>query len=106
MTYITGKIAAQCSHATLYCYKQLLHHAASAALLQRWEQGGQTKIAVRVKSEDELTTLQAQAMSLGLCARIVYDAGRTQIAAGSATVLGVLGPKSVVDKVTSHLKLL
>lgn len=50
--------------------------------------------------------LQAQALSLGLCARVIQDAGRTQIASGSRTVLGVLGPKSVVDSVTGHLKLL
>lgn len=101
-----GKIAAQCSHATLACYKYLLDHAPSTALLQRWERGGQPKIAVQVKSEDELTVLQAQAISLGLCARVIHDAGRTQIAAGSATVLGVLGPKGVVDQVTGQLKLL
>ncbi|OAP55380.1 peptidyl-tRNA hydrolase [Fonsecaea erecta] len=101
-----GKIAAQCSHATLACYKYLLNHVTSAPLLKRWEWGGQPKIAVQVKSEEELETLQAQAISLGLCARIIHDAGRTQIAAGSATVLGVLGPKSVVDQVTGHLKLL
>ena len=54
-----------------------------------------------------MLTLQAQALSLGLCARIIYDAGRTQIASGSATVLGVgPGPKSVVDGVTGGLKLL
>lgn len=51
--------------------------------------------------------LQAQAMSLGLCARIIHDAGRTQIAANSATVLGIgPAPRSVVDQVTKHLKLL
>lgn len=102
----TGKIAAQCSHATLACYKYLLRHSPSAPLLSRWERAGQAKIAVQVKSEDELTVLQAQAMSLGLCARVIHDAGRTQIAAGSSTVLGVLGPKSVVDQVTGGLKLL
>ncbi|KAJ9618576.1 peptidyl-tRNA hydrolase [Exophiala oligosperma] len=101
-----GKIAAQCSHATLACYKYLVNHPSSAPLLKRWEWGGQPKIAVQAKSEEELETLQAQAMSLGLCARIIHDAGRTQIAAGSATVLGVLGPKSVVDQVTGQLKLL
>ncbi|KIW58395.1 peptidyl-tRNA hydrolase [Exophiala xenobiotica] len=101
-----GKIAAQCSHATLACYKYLLSHPSSAPLLKRWEWGGQPKIAVQAKSEEELETLQAQAMSLGLCARIIHDAGRTQIAAGSATVLGVLGPKSVVDQVTGQLRLL
>jgi peptidyl-tRNA hydrolase len=51
--------------------------------------------------------LQAQAMSLGLCARIIHDAGRTQIASGSATVLGVgPAPRSMVDQVTGGLKLL
>ena len=106
LTSFAGKIAAQCSHATLACYKYLLNHPSSAPLLKRWEWGGQPKIAVQAKSEEELETLQAQAMSLGLCARIIHDAGRTQIAAGSATVLGVLGPKSVVDQVTGQLKLL
>jgi peptidyl-tRNA hydrolase len=85
MALSSGKIAAQCSHATLACYKYLLNHTPSASLLQRWERGGQPKIAVQVKSEDELTLLQAQAMSLGLCAKVIHDAGRTQIAAGSAT---------------------
>lgn len=74
--------------------------------MKRWESNGQPKIAVQVKSEEELMMLQAQAMSLGICARVIHDAGRTQIAAGSATVLGVLGPKSVVDQVTGQLKLL
>ena len=62
---------------------------------------------MQCKSEDELETLQAQAMSIGMCAQVVRDAGRTQIAAGSTTVLGVgPAPKSVVDQVTGHLKLL
>jgi PTH2 family peptidyl-tRNA hydrolase len=105
-SFFTGKIAAQASHATLACYKYLLHHALSAPLLKRWERGGQAKIAVQAKTEEELLTLQAQAMSLGLCARIIQDAGRTQIAAGSTTVLGILGPKPIVDQVTGQLKLL
>ena len=101
-----GKIAAQCSHATLACYKTATSHPPSSNMLQRWENGGQPKIAVQVKSEEELLTVQAQALSFGLCSRVIRDAGRTQIAAGSATVVGVLGPKSVVDQVTGQLKLL
>lgn len=51
--------------------------------------------------------LQATALSLGICAEVIHDAGRTQIAAGSATVLGIgPAPKSVVNAVTGHLKLL
>ncbi|MCJ1253416.1 hypothetical protein MMC24_001227 [Lignoscripta atroalba] len=102
-----GKIAAQCSHATLACYKHFLTHAPNSPLLKRWEVLGQAKVALQVKNEEELETLQAQAVSLGLCARIIHDAGRTQIASGSATVLGIgPGPKSVVDRVTGSLKLL
>ena len=103
---LAGKIAAQCSHATLACYKYLVNHPPSAFLLRRWEQGGQPKITLQVKNEEELITLQAQAISLGLCTRTIQDAGRTQIAAGSTTVLGILGPKRVVDQVSGHLKLL
>ncbi|PYI22537.1 PTH2-domain-containing protein [Aspergillus violaceofuscus CBS 115571] len=101
-----GKIAAQCSHATLACYKYLTAHTPNSPLLRRWESQGQAKIALQVKSEEEMEMLYAQAISLGLCARVITDAGRTQIASGSRTVLGVLGPKSVVDGVTGHLKLL
>ncbi|XHG01143.1 hypothetical protein AWENTII_004543 [Aspergillus wentii] len=106
LTIFIGKIAAQCSHATLACYKYFLTHAPDSPILRRWERQGQAKIALQLKSEEELQLLQAQAMSLGLCARVIQDAGRTQIASGSRTVLGVLGPKSVVDNVTGHLKLL
>lgn len=102
-----GKIAAQCGHATLACYKALLPKSkAASSLLKRWENNGQPKIAVQCQSEEELQLLQAQAVSLGLCARVIRDAGRTQIASGSVTVLGVLGPKGVVDQVTGGLKLL
>ena len=85
-----GKIAAQCGHATLMCYKAATRHAPN--LVRRWEVYGQTKVAVQSRGgEDELLMLQATALSLGVVAKIVHDAGRTQIAAGSATVLG-LGP--------------
>ncbi|KAI0202590.1 PTH2-domain-containing protein [Astrocystis sublimbata] len=108
-----GKIAAQCSHATLACYKTLSRAAArkprgpEASLLQRWERLGQAKIAVQVKSQDELLTLMGKACSLGVTAEVIQDAGRTQIDPGSMTVLGVgPAPKSLVDQVTGGLKLL
>ncbi|EER45356.1 peptidyl-tRNA hydrolase [Histoplasma capsulatum H143] len=101
-----GKIAAQCSHATLACYKYYLTRAPDSPILKRWERGGQAKVALQVRSEEELLVLQAQAVSLGLCAQVIQDAGRTQVASGSLTVLGILGPKGVVDGVTGSLKLL
>ncbi|KAI1274434.1 PTH2-domain-containing protein [Xylaria sp. FL0933] len=108
-----GKIAAQCSHATLACYKALSRTAArqptsaEAKILQRWERLGQAKIAVQVKSQDELLTLMGKARSLGVTAEVIQDAGRTQIDPGSLTVLGVgPAPKSLVDQITGGLKLL
>ncbi|KAH0144605.1 hypothetical protein KCU67_g13005, partial [Aureobasidium melanogenum] len=78
----------------------------NSPILKRWEGYGQAKVAVQVKSEEDLLILQAQAISLGICGQIIHDAGRTQIASGSATVLGVgPAPKSMVDQVTGHLKL-
>lgn len=71
-----------------------------------WEASGQAKVALQVKSEEELLKLQEAAMSRSLTAKIIHDAGRTQIAAGSSTVLGVgPGPKSVIDQITGTLKL-
>ncbi|KAK7755660.1 hypothetical protein SLS62_002271 [Diatrype stigma] len=105
-----GKIAAQCSHATLACYKTISRAAPSspaARILRRWEHGGQAKIALQAKSEDELLTLMGRARSLGLTAEVIQDAGRTQIESGSRTVLGVgPAPRSLVDQVTGGLKLL
>ncbi|KAI1825211.1 PTH2-domain-containing protein [Xylaria intraflava] len=108
-----GKIAAQCSHATLACYKTLSRGATrqptsvEANILKRWERLGQAKIAVQVKSQDEMLTLMGKARSLGITAEVIQDAGRTQIDPGSLTVLGVgPAPKSLVDQVTGGLKLL
>lgn len=101
----TGKIAAQCGHATLACYKALMK--TNPRLVQHWERTGQAKIALRSSSEDELLELEAIAKSLNLCARSILDAGRTQIAAGSRTVLGIgPAPVDLINQVTGHLKLL
>ncbi|PFH58994.1 hypothetical protein XA68_12946 [Ophiocordyceps unilateralis] len=105
-----GKIAAQCSHATLACYKTLARAPPSSPLRQlltRWERNGQAKIALQAKSEEEVRALRRQALDAGLPADVVQDAGRTQIEPGSLTVLGIgPAPKSAVDRITGHLKLL
>ncbi|KAJ4416688.1 hypothetical protein N0V82_006597 [Gnomoniopsis sp. IMI 355080] len=109
-----GKIAAQCSHATLACYKTLSRQArkagpasSAARILSRWERFGQAKVAVQVKSLAELEELMGKAQSLGITAEVIQDAGRTQIDPGSLTVLGVgPAPKSAVNQVTGDLKLL
>ncbi|KAF9181127.1 hypothetical protein BGZ51_000230 [Haplosporangium sp. Z 767] len=99
-----GKAAAQCCHATLANYKELSKK--SPKTLARWEYCGQAKVTLKVENEEDMLLLQAQARSIGLAAHSIRDAGRTQIAAGSRTVLAVgPGPRSVVDSITGKLKL-
>ncbi|XP_030469103.1 uncharacterized protein LOC115687610 [Syzygium oleosum] len=99
-----GKIAAQCSHATLGLYKKLLRRAPKA--LDRWEMCAQPKVVVKIESEEDMLALQERAKSLKLPTHITIDAGRTQIAPNSRTVMAILGPVEVVDDVTGGLKLL
>ncbi|CAK9436335.1 uncharacterized protein LODBEIA_P08930 [Lodderomyces beijingensis] len=105
-----GKAAAQCSHATLSLYKKITNPNSPAynpEMVRRWEYGnGQAKITLQVPNQEEMDLLFAKAMSLGINACIIHDAGRTQIAAGSATVLGLgPAPKRTLDEVTGKLKL-
>ena len=49
----------------------------------------------------------ATAKSLGLITAIIQDAGRTQIEAGSKTVVAIgPGPEELIDQVTRHFGLL
>ncbi|TFL06449.1 peptidyl-tRNA hydrolase PTH2-domain-containing protein [Pterulicium gracile] len=84
-----GKIAAQTSHASLACYKTLQN--SNAAMLHQWEVTGRKQSTYCCSDEETLLLLQARSQSLNICARSIQDAGRTQIAAGSRTVLGI-GP--------------
>ncbi|XP_068124864.1 peptidyl-tRNA hydrolase 2, mitochondrial [Hyperolius riggenbachi] len=99
-----GKVAAQCSHAAVSAYKQL--HKRNPELLKQWEYCGQPKVVLKAPDEDALVELLTHAKQLGLTISLIQDAGRTQIAPGSRTVLGVgPGPGDLIDKVTGHLKL-
>jgi PTH2 family peptidyl-tRNA hydrolase len=101
-----GKIAAQCVHAALGAVRQL-QAAGKQAEVDRWAATGEAAITLQVSSLTEMIQLDQRARQAGLTSHIVADAGRTQVAAGSQTVLAV-GPAavSVINDVTRHLKLL
>ena len=100
-----GKVAAQCAHAGAGVVEDLAGR--DAGRLAAWRRCGQPKIALKAGGDADLRELGRRARALGLPTHLVRDAGRTQIAAGSQTVLAVgPGPRSVVDQVTGHLKLL
>ncbi|KAL6940365.1 Gluconate transport-inducing protein [Hanseniaspora vineae] len=105
-----GKIAAQCCHAALACYRLIAtdptRESYNLPMTQRWLSNGQAKITLKCPNKETMDLLFATAMSLGVNSYVVHDAGRTQIASGSATVLGLgPAPKALLDQITGDLKL-
>ncbi|GAB2275758.1 hypothetical protein Dimus_010509 [Dionaea muscipula] len=100
-----GKIASQCAHAATGMYAELMQSQRS--LLRQWELCGQAKIVVTCKNQQEMYKLKDAAESIGIPTFVVADAGRTQVAYGSKTVL-VIGPgrKAEVDSITGKQRLL
>ncbi|CAI9284318.1 unnamed protein product [Lactuca saligna] len=100
-----GKVASQCAHAATGLYSKLMQSHRN--LLHRWESSGQAKIVVTCKNQQEMNKLQEAAEGTGLPTYVVADAGRTQVLAGSKTVLAI-GPgyNSIVDSVTGKQRLL
>ncbi|KAJ8042908.1 Peptidyl-tRNA hydrolase 2, mitochondrial [Holothuria leucospilota] len=99
-----GKVAAQCSHAAVGCYRRA--DSEQPDVLKRWLNCGQPKVVVKAPDEDTLFSLAQHARSVGLVTTLIQDAGRTQIAPGSRTVLGVgPGHAETIDSVTGELKL-
>eukprot|EP00457_Paulinella_chromatophora_P018290 gb/GEZN01019568.1/.p1 GENE.gb/GEZN01019568.1/~~gb/GEZN01019568.1/.p1 ORF type:complete len:166 (-),score=17.10 gb/GEZN01019568.1/:27-524(-) len=100
-----GKIGAQCGHAAVGAVQMALKLRPN--VLRAWERHGATKIAVKVADEEEMVSLDRAARAVGLLTYMVHDAGRTQIAPNSKTVLAIgPGPVQLVDGVAKHLKLL
>jgi PTH2 family peptidyl-tRNA hydrolase len=93
-----GKIAAQCGHAVEALTERLI--AAPTAAYRDWRRTGRAKIALRatVLEIERLIELY-QGM-----VETVYDAGKTQIAAGSLTVVGF--PPLVPEDVPAELRAL
>lgn len=100
-----GKIAAQVGHASVNC--ALCCKKNDPKTFDKWSLSGQAKVVLRVDSERELFDFKATAEAQGLINSVICDAGKTQIAPGSYTCLGI-GPadSSSLDKITGGLKML
>ncbi|WFD18288.1 aminoacyl-tRNA hydrolase [Malassezia caprae] len=108
-----GKIAAQCGHATLAVYKAAVKQRPDYVLA--WQRRGQTKIAIKIPDEAHMAQLLADAKKAGIPAEVIQDAGRTQVAPGSRTVIGIgpgtshlliAAPIAQMDQLTRAFKLL
>lgn len=100
-----GKTASQCAHAAIICYE--LSQQQNPQLLEAWLNLGMPKIALRADSLAEINEILKKAEEMSVVAGLVRDAGRTQVEAGTVTVLG-LGPDTVnnIDSLVKQLKLL
>lgn len=102
-----GKIAAQVAHAALGMHQLLLQDEPKFGdSLIRWFEYGETKIVLKGDSTQHLIELEKKAMTFGLPVFMVHDAGKTQVEAGSSTVLCIFGQLDLVDKVSGTLRLL
>lgn len=101
-----GKIAAQCSHASVECYKTTVKYNPQMAKL--WLMTGQKKVVLGIANgEKGLQELSKLSKSHKVLSCIINDAGATQVKSGTPTVIGI-GPDSsdVIDQITGHLKLI
>jgi peptidyl-tRNA hydrolase len=98
---------AQCCHAAVGVVRELLEDDAMCAMVDQWENSGAMKIALRANSEEELEQLEEAANKMGIASYLVVDAGHTQIAPDTRTVLAI-GPAEAkdIDQICGHLKLM
>lgn len=82
----------------LLCINSLL-----LAFYKLWKRTGCAKIALKVPTEEMFLNIEKEAAKQGFDPYVVADAGRTQIAAGSLTVLAIgPAPVSRIDKITGR----
>ena len=100
-----GKIAAQVGHASVKAALQAAEKYPDE--MTTWMSSGQQKVVLKAPNTQEIEFVLARASEASLPTCTVRDAGRTQIPAGSLTVIAI-GPASEVDidEITGHLKLL
>lgn len=98
-----GKIAAQCGHATLGIFKKVATYYPKIAAY--WYDNRFNKKFFYVSNEEEMDQFKQFAIQNSVLYEKIHDAGRTQIAAGSATVLAI-GPidEDLVESFTSSLQ--
>lgn len=100
-----GKIAAQAGHAAVSASEYARKNRPE--WWNPWIREGQCKIAVKVKSEQELLELERKARNKGLPAVLIIDRGLTELPPETITCLGIgPAPSDKVDTITGKLSLL
>lgn len=99
-----GKIAAQVAHASVTASE-----LARVSYAEWWDTWWDTqeKVVVKVAGYADLEQIRQQAARANLPYRMIYDAGHTQVAPGTATCVAVgPAPEHMIDPITGTLSLL
>src|SRR3989338_9458686 len=97
-----GKLAAQVAHASVDAVLK-----SNKKMVEEWRKEGMMKVVLKVKDEKELLKYLQWANNGNLVTALITDAGRTVVAPGTKTCVGI-GPdtEEKIDKVTGKLVLL
>lgn len=100
-----GKLVAQAAHAAVAA--ALTAKKGNPRLMEKWLATGARKITLEVSTLAELKRIYGEARAAGLVAEMITDAGHTEIAPGTITVVAIgPAPRRSVDAITSSLSLL
>lgn len=104
-----GKMIAQGAHASIaFLIDSFLGDHGPRSVESKWMIQGQTKICVRVDSEEQLLEIAAKAKAANLTVHVITDAGHTEFNGVPTKTCLALGPDYAeeIDKITGELKLL
>lgn len=103
-----GKQCAQVAHAALglYTWIQYEGQERDQTRMLQWTFMGQKKIVVRGDNLSQIRKIKEDAELAGLPTHLVSDAGCTQVAPGSKTVLAIFGTDEELQPITGSLRLL
>ena len=96
-----GKLAAQVAHAAVASFL-----AAGSSYQKTWLDGGMPKVVVSANDQQEVLEYYQKALTANLPTQLIKDAGKTVIAAGTITCIGIgPAPEREIDRITGDLKL-
>tara|TARA_Y100000310_G_C20567552_1_gene756299 strand:- start:494 stop:832 length:339 start_codon:yes stop_codon:yes gene_type:complete len=97
-----GKTSAQVAHASVEAVQNSDKNSVNV-----WRSEGAKKVVLKVANEKELLDFHRKARVAKLSTALITDAGRTEVAPGTKTCLGIGPDKDErIDKITSSLKML
>ncbi|MHA2060345.1 MAG: peptidyl-tRNA hydrolase Pth2 [Candidatus Ranarchaeia archaeon] len=104
LTLSKGKFACQVAHAAVSAAD--VARKIKRRWWKKWMYEGQKKVIVRVETLSEMLELENKAKENNVPTALITDAGKTEIAPGTVTVLGIgPAPANIINLISGELKL-